>query len=90
MSGSDTSAVVDALQRFEDMRKPHTGPVSQGAHVTGKIFHHAPAVLRPLLAISCSTTRRFFRRTKATPSPRKRSLSWTSSRTHLRLVIQAG
>ena len=48
MNGSDTSAVVDALQRFEDMRKPHTGPVSQGAYVTGKIFHHAPAVLRPL------------------------------------------
>ena len=48
VNGSDTSAVVDALQRFEDMRKPHTGPVSQGAYVTGKIFHHAPAVLRPL------------------------------------------
>lgn len=48
VDGSDTAAVTNALQSFEDMRKPHTGPVSQGAYVTGKIFHHAPAALRPV------------------------------------------
>lgn len=48
VDGTDSSAVRGALQKFEDARKPHTGPVSQGAYITGKIFHRVPAFLRPL------------------------------------------
>ena len=48
VDGNDTTAVRNALQAFEDARKPHTGPVSQGAWITGKIFHHVPAFLRPV------------------------------------------
>jgi 6-hydroxynicotinate 3-monooxygenase len=45
---NSTQAVRDALQAFEDARKPHTGPVSQQAYFTGKIFHHVAAPLRPV------------------------------------------
>lgn len=44
----DRSAVIGALQRYEDRRKPHTSAVSQGAYYTGKLFHHLPAFLRPM------------------------------------------
>lgn len=42
------AALTRALQEFEDARKPHTGPVSQQAYMTGKIFHHVPAPFRPI------------------------------------------
>lgn len=44
----DTEAVRDALQRYEDRRKPHTSRVSQEAYHTGRMFHHLPAPLRPV------------------------------------------
>ncbi|WP_342357324.1 NAD(P)/FAD-dependent oxidoreductase [Croceicoccus marinus] len=44
----DTQAVRDALQRYEDRRKPHTSRVSQEAYHTGRMFHHLPAPLRPV------------------------------------------
>jgi 6-hydroxynicotinate 3-monooxygenase len=43
-----TPDVRRALQAFEERRKPHTARVSQQAYFTGKMFHHMPAVLRPL------------------------------------------
>ncbi|KQU38440.1 MULTISPECIES: FAD-dependent oxidoreductase [unclassified Rhodococcus (in: high G+C Gram-positive bacteria)] len=45
---SDTRAVSEALQRFEDGRKPHTSKVTQDAYHAGKLFHHMPRVLRPV------------------------------------------
>lgn len=45
---ADRTAVVSALQRYEDRRKPHTAAVSQGAFYTGRMFHHLPAPLRPV------------------------------------------
>jgi 6-hydroxynicotinate 3-monooxygenase len=44
---SDAS-VQQALQAYEDRRKPHTARVSQQAYFTGKIFHHTPRILQPL------------------------------------------
>ena len=37
-----------ALQSYEDPRKPHTAKQVQMARMLGKIFHHAPAPLRPM------------------------------------------
>lgn len=45
---ADTQAVVGALQRYEDRRKPHTSSVSQGAFHAGRMFHHLPRPLRPI------------------------------------------
>jgi 2-polyprenyl-6-methoxyphenol hydroxylase-like FAD-dependent oxidoreductase len=45
---ADTAAVGRALQAYEDRRKPHTARVVQEAYMTGKAFHHMPALLRPL------------------------------------------
>jgi 2-polyprenyl-6-methoxyphenol hydroxylase-like FAD-dependent oxidoreductase len=45
---SNTSDLLDALQAFEDNRKPHTAKVSQQAFFTGKMFHRAPAWIRVL------------------------------------------
>lgn len=45
---ADTAAVRAALLRFEQRRIPHTIQVTQGAYFTGKIFHHCPAILRPI------------------------------------------
>ncbi|MBG0568350.1 FAD-dependent oxidoreductase [Actinoplanes aureus] len=45
---SDHSAVRAALEAFEGPRKPHTARQVQQAYALGKIFHHAPAPLRPL------------------------------------------
>jgi 2-polyprenyl-6-methoxyphenol hydroxylase-like FAD-dependent oxidoreductase len=45
---TDTAAVQRALQSYEDPRKPHTAKQVQMAYVLGKVFHHAPAPLRPL------------------------------------------
>lgn len=44
----DDTSVRNALQAYEDRRKPHTARVSQQAYFTGKIFHHTPRLLRPL------------------------------------------
>lgn len=45
---TDPHAVSQALQKFETPRKPHTARQSQTAFVLGKVFHHAPAPLRPI------------------------------------------
>ncbi|WP_225636619.1 FAD-dependent oxidoreductase [Streptomyces solaniscabiei] len=45
---SDAQTVEQALQDFETPRKPHTARQSQTAWVLGKVFHHAPAPLRPV------------------------------------------
>jgi 2-polyprenyl-6-methoxyphenol hydroxylase-like FAD-dependent oxidoreductase len=43
-----TAAVVRALVDYETPRIPHTTEQVQSAYVLGKVFHHAPAPLRPL------------------------------------------
>jgi 2-polyprenyl-6-methoxyphenol hydroxylase-like FAD-dependent oxidoreductase len=45
---ADTAAVVKALVDYETPRIPHTTEQVQSAYVLGKVFHHAPAPLRPL------------------------------------------
>jgi 2-polyprenyl-6-methoxyphenol hydroxylase-like FAD-dependent oxidoreductase len=45
---SDHAAVRAALDAFENPRKPHTARQVQQAYILGKVFHHAPAPLRPL------------------------------------------
>lgn len=45
---SDYQAVRDALQEFEEPRKPHTKFQVNQAWMLGKIFHHAPKPLRPV------------------------------------------
>ncbi|MDY7103036.1 MAG: NAD(P)/FAD-dependent oxidoreductase [Actinomycetota bacterium] len=45
---SDHDAVRRALDEFETPRKPHTARQVQQAYVLGKVFHHAPAPLRPV------------------------------------------
>lgn len=45
---TDYHAVRAALQAYETPRKPHTARQTQQAWVLGKVFHHAPAPLRPL------------------------------------------
>ncbi|WP_328766154.1 FAD-dependent oxidoreductase [Streptomyces sp. NBC_00286] len=45
---TDPTAVQRALQSYEDPRKPHTARQVQQAWILGKVFHHAPAPLRPV------------------------------------------
>lgn len=45
---SDYAAVRAALDAFEAPRKPHTARQVQQAWMLGRIFHHAPALLRPV------------------------------------------
>jgi 2-polyprenyl-6-methoxyphenol hydroxylase-like FAD-dependent oxidoreductase len=45
---TDLSAVKHALQGYEDPRKPHTAKQVNMARMLGKVFHHAPAPLRPI------------------------------------------
>ncbi|MGI5130034.1 FAD-dependent oxidoreductase [Pseudonocardia sp. CA-107938] len=45
---TDHGAVRAALAAFEAPRKPHTARQVQQAYVLGKVFHHAPAPLRPI------------------------------------------
>ncbi|MGY1802455.1 FAD-dependent oxidoreductase [Blastococcus sp. SYSU D00922] len=45
---ADPAAVSEALQSYEDPRKPHTAKQVQMAWMLGKVFHHAPAPLRPI------------------------------------------
>jgi 2-polyprenyl-6-methoxyphenol hydroxylase-like FAD-dependent oxidoreductase len=44
----DQAAVRVALQAFEDRRKPHTAQVTEMAYKLGRMFHYAPAPLRPV------------------------------------------
>lgn len=44
----DTAAVTSALDRYDELRIAHTTMQVQQAYILGKVFHHAPAVLRPL------------------------------------------
>lgn len=48
INANSTGEIRQALQTFEDMRKPHTNKVSQQAYITGKIFHKVPRWLQPL------------------------------------------
>ena len=45
---TDLTAVRAALQAYEGPRKPHTARQVQQAWMLGKVFHHTPALLRPL------------------------------------------
>ncbi len=45
---TDLAAVQLALQTYEDPRKPHTAKQVNMARMLGRIFHHAPAPLRPV------------------------------------------
>ena len=45
---TDLAAVQTALQSYEDPRKPHTAKQVNMARMLGKVFHHAPAPLRPV------------------------------------------
>jgi 2-polyprenyl-6-methoxyphenol hydroxylase-like FAD-dependent oxidoreductase len=45
---SDTAAVRGALVSYESARIPHTTDQVQQAFFLGRVFHHAPAPLRPL------------------------------------------
>lgn len=40
-------AVQAALDAYETPRRPHTARQTQQAWILGKVFHHAPAPLRP-------------------------------------------
>jgi 2-polyprenyl-6-methoxyphenol hydroxylase-like FAD-dependent oxidoreductase len=44
----DTAAVGAALARYDALRIPHTTAQVQQAYILGRMFHHAPALLRPL------------------------------------------
>jgi len=45
---ADRQAVEEALQRYEERRKPHTAWVTEQARFNGRIFHHTPRALQPL------------------------------------------
>ncbi|MCC9710287.1 FAD-dependent monooxygenase [Streptomyces sp. MNU76] len=45
---TDLTAVRAALQAYENPRKVHTARQVQQAWMLGKVFHHTPALLRPL------------------------------------------
>jgi 2-polyprenyl-6-methoxyphenol hydroxylase-like FAD-dependent oxidoreductase len=45
---TDPAAVSRALRSYEEPRKPHTARQVQMAWLLGKVFHHAPAPLRPV------------------------------------------
>ncbi|ELS51068.1 FAD-dependent oxidoreductase [Streptomyces viridochromogenes] len=45
---SDYTAVRAALDAFEAPRKPHTARQVQQAWILGQVFHHTPALLRPI------------------------------------------
>ncbi|HWI30954.1 MAG TPA: NAD(P)/FAD-dependent oxidoreductase [Microbacterium sp.] len=45
---ADTAAVVGALETYEQPRIPHTTAQVQMAYQLGQMFHHAPAIVRPV------------------------------------------
>lgn len=45
---NDTAAVSEALVKYETPRIPHTTMQVQMAYQLGQMFHHAPAILRPI------------------------------------------
>lgn len=45
---SDAGQVSSALESYETPRKPHTATQVEMAYRLGKVFHHAPAAVRPL------------------------------------------
>jgi 2-polyprenyl-6-methoxyphenol hydroxylase-like FAD-dependent oxidoreductase len=44
---SDSAAVAQALQAYEDPRRPHTEFQVKQAYQLGRIFHHTPRLLQP-------------------------------------------
>ncbi|GAA1061449.1 FAD-dependent oxidoreductase [Agromyces bracchium] len=45
---ADTPSVAAALDHYDERRIAHTTSQVQQAYVLGKVFHHAPTVLRPV------------------------------------------
>src|SRR3546814_15358324 len=45
---TDFGAVAQALQEFEEPRRPHTARQSHTAYYLGQVFHHAPRLLDTL------------------------------------------
>ncbi|PPF35094.1 salicylate hydroxylase [Rathayibacter sp. AY1A2] len=45
---SDSAAVGGALSEYDRKRIPHTREQVQSAYMLGRLFHHAPAPLRPI------------------------------------------
>jgi 2-polyprenyl-6-methoxyphenol hydroxylase-like FAD-dependent oxidoreductase len=45
---TDLAAVQQALQSYEEPRKPHTAAQVRMAWINGKVFHHTPRLLQPL------------------------------------------
>jgi 2-polyprenyl-6-methoxyphenol hydroxylase-like FAD-dependent oxidoreductase len=45
---ADTGAIERTLAQYDGMRIPHTTMQVPQAYVLGKVFHHAPAFLRPV------------------------------------------
>ena len=76
----DTGQVRQALQAYEDRRKPHTAKMSQLAYYNGMLFHHLPRVLHRSATWS-STTLRFCRRSSAIRCPATSSRNWLTSKT---------
>jgi len=71
---TDVAAVQQALQSYEDPRKPHTARQVNMARMLGKVFHHAPAPLRPVRDFVFDHTRSC-RRWPATPTPARSTSS---------------
>src|SRR3954452_15850094 len=67
---TDAAAVARALQSYEDPRKPHTAKQVQMAWVLGKVFHHAPAPLRPVRDFVFDHTR-FLQKVAGDSNPRE-------------------
>lgn len=54
---NDSVAVSAALQRYDARRIAHTTSQVQQAYVLGRVFHHAPAPLRPIRDFMLDRTR---------------------------------
>ncbi|MDQ1206294.1 2-polyprenyl-6-methoxyphenol hydroxylase-like FAD-dependent oxidoreductase [Microbacterium sp. SORGH_AS 862] len=54
---TDSAALRAALDAYETPRKPHTAFQVDTAYKLGRIFHHAPAALRPLRDLFFDRTR---------------------------------
>src|SRR3954469_13243604 len=67
---TDASAVAWAVQCYEDPRKPHTARQVRMAWVLGKVFHHAPAPLRPVRDFVFDHTR-FLQKVAGDSNPRE-------------------
>src|SRR3954462_5243401 len=67
---ADLGAVRAALQSYEEPRKPHTAKQVNMARMLGKVFHHAPAPLRPVRDFVFDHTR-FLQKVAGDSNPRE-------------------